>query len=393
MRNMHLVLLCTSLVIGHAAAAPSTPCGDSCSGTTGNDDVNNLLQMRNGGEVGYLKLAEKKMAHGIRNHEYRNRSMTHLHRFCDGGKEVDLCGFPHYEFDAWKYDDKAKLETYHMDSEPKLVHGHACLELWDVHAETEQECRNYEKAFAILHDQANVSSYEVPGGLPGVPSSFHMMGAVSAGTHFVLVEFVHNFYRIDKMGLTSGDVLFDVGGNIACFSVVAAKTFPDLKVVTFEANPINFLLAHHNVAANDLKDRVSVIGRAINGDGSDLPVLYMFDNPGSSYGRYGSKLTQNHDLAGDSFIVPATTMEAAVTKYSPEHGSIAVKMDCEGCEHFAVDYLSSIEGRIKSLRGEIHQIDDASRSQMETTLSFFKRLDPSFECTWCSGFFGNASVL
>eukprot|EP00747_Dinoflagellata_sp_TGD_P161863 gnl/TRDRNA2_/TRDRNA2_178845_c0_seq1.p1 gnl/TRDRNA2_/TRDRNA2_178845_c0~~gnl/TRDRNA2_/TRDRNA2_178845_c0_seq1.p1 ORF type:complete len:391 (+),score=64.21 gnl/TRDRNA2_/TRDRNA2_178845_c0_seq1:104-1276(+) len=389
---MYLVLFCASLVIGRVAyAAPSELC-DSCSETIGNDGTD-LLQMRSDVEV-LLQMSKHKVINGNRKHEYRHHEAKRLHRFCDGGKEVDLCGFPHYEFSAWAYDNKTNLETYHKDSEPQLVHGHACLEVWDLQAETEQECRNYERAFAILHDQKwpyanNISSYEVPPGLPGIPDAFWMMGTMQAGTAFVMQEFVHNFYRIDKMGLKSGDTLFDIGGNIGCFSVVAAKTFPGLKVVTFEANPVNFLLAKHNINANDLEDRVTVVGRAINGDGSDLEVHYDMANPGGSNGDY-RLIRQSSDLEGNAFIVPGTTMKAAVMKYLPGNESFAMKLDCEGCEHFAVPYLSTIEGRIKAIRGEIHKMgeEEVSRARQKKTLDFFEHSDPMFVCTWCSDFFG-----
>ena len=56
-------------------------------------------------------------------------------------------------------------------------------------------------------------------------------------------------------GFTSGDVLWDIGANIGCYSLYAANR-KDIKVCAFEPSPVNFWLLATNTAMNECGDRL-----------------------------------------------------------------------------------------------------------------------------------------
>ena len=130
--------------------------------------------------------------------------------------------------------------------------------------------------------------------------------------------------------------------------MVAAKTFPSLKVVIVEANPLNFLLAHHNVWSNNLQDRVVVKCRAVKSDSRPLDMTYDYENPGSSMGAgvdadkqcerpFVERLQQSRHI--NQFCVPSLPLEEILQAYVPPLDQFILKIDCEGCEYSAFDYL------------------------------------------------------
>eukprot|EP00747_Dinoflagellata_sp_TGD_P096272 gnl/TRDRNA2_/TRDRNA2_166785_c0_seq3.p1 gnl/TRDRNA2_/TRDRNA2_166785_c0~~gnl/TRDRNA2_/TRDRNA2_166785_c0_seq3.p1 ORF type:complete len:243 (+),score=28.30 gnl/TRDRNA2_/TRDRNA2_166785_c0_seq3:408-1136(+) len=75
-------------------------------------------------------------------------------------------------------------------------------------------------------------------------------------------------------------------------------------------------------------------------------------------------------------------------EHVPAASSFALKVDCEGCEYAMIPFLQSNAGRIKAMRGELHDdvfLERIHRMQTEihNAIDFFKGKDPSFVCTWC----------
>eukprot|EP00747_Dinoflagellata_sp_TGD_P213710 gnl/TRDRNA2_/TRDRNA2_86629_c0_seq1.p1 gnl/TRDRNA2_/TRDRNA2_86629_c0~~gnl/TRDRNA2_/TRDRNA2_86629_c0_seq1.p1 ORF type:complete len:246 (-),score=40.93 gnl/TRDRNA2_/TRDRNA2_86629_c0_seq1:58-732(-) len=207
---------------------------------------------------------------------------------------------------------------------------------------------------------------------------------------FVIDEFLNDEYHLLSLGLGSDDVLIDIGGNIGFFSVVIALAHPGLQVVALEANPLNFLLAYHNVYMNNLQDRVFVIGRPVTSNGEEFAVEYEYDNPGSS--EAGDAQSHVWDRAThkelNAFHVPGVTMQEVIDAYVRKDQQFALKVDCEGCEYEIIDYLKKYRKRIKAMRGELHErpVEKALRAQhekLQESIKFFKQMDPKFICTWC----------
>ena len=93
--------------------------------------------------------------------------------------------------------------------------------------------------------------------------------------------------------INEGDVIFDIGANIGCFSVpFAKKVGSNGKVYAFEPQKFIFNLLKENVECNELKN-LQIFNNAI-GDANTILELNDFDY--SQSGNFGGiTLTENYD--------------------------------------------------------------------------------------------------
>jgi FkbM family methyltransferase len=78
------------------------------------------------------------------------------------------------------------------------------------------------------------------------------------------------------------DMVFDCGGHIGLFSLLAASRYPGVPIVTFEPNPRNVIWLKRNIAANDAN--IELVEAAVSiADGTE-----WFDDAASHAGHLGS---------------------------------------------------------------------------------------------------------
>jgi tRNA A58 N-methylase Trm61 len=58
--------------------------------------------------------------------------------------------------------------------------------------------------------------------------------------HMVEQVFNQDEYNIRKMNFEDGDVIVDIGANVGSVSLYIAKKYPNVKIYSFEAHPINY---------------------------------------------------------------------------------------------------------------------------------------------------------
>jgi FkbM family methyltransferase len=120
--------------------------------------------------------------------------------------------------------------------------------------------------------------------------------------------------------------VLDLGGNIGLFSLLAARSNPRAKVVTFEPGPPNFRMFRMNMLANpDLGRRVELREMAMAGSAGEAVWNFDAENPGGS-----SLQLQAGALPPNPTKVKLASFADALAE-AP--GEIAlVKMDIEGAE-------------------------------------------------------------
>jgi len=326
------------------------------------------------------------------------------HRFCENGKDVELCTVRHKVWDFSVAQQQANLNTAlqaPVDSGRTM-----CLNLWSLVAQTKKDCENYEKGVALLTSEKfalNLTNYEMVGsnpialnrsrnalgnpasGIPLVPESFFIMGPWSEppvnGMHFVADEFQSNNYNIDKLKVNEGDVLLDIGANVGLFSIIAAKSHPGLQLIAFEPQVLNFLLLHHNIAELGIVDRVSAVNRAMTSDGRDILMAFNKINCGGSQAYYEEEALAIHEEG--QFIVPSMTFGQAVSTYITNGSLFDTKLDCELCEYEIKADLLANEHRFKNLRGELHPPPPGAEDAHAELLAMFKRKDELFGNICC----------
>ena len=128
-----------------------------------------------------------------------------------------------------------------------------------------------------------------------------------------------------RSALGPGDVFYDVGANIGVFTLLGASAVgPGGHVYAFEPHVGTVLDLLHNVAANGVTDRVSVLSYALHEHSGTLPFAYHSLDPASS-------LSELDATAGSTELKAAASVDdllAAGTLRPPA----AVKLDVDGGE-------------------------------------------------------------
>ena len=127
-----------------------------------------------------------------------------------------------------------------------------------------------------------------------------------------------NVYEVEKM--KNPKVILDIGANIGSFTIVAARLFPNAKVIAVEPEPSNIQLLKKNIAINNLTN-VEVVECAVS-DKAGTAELFLDAARNSAH-----SFLKDIGAGGreGSIIVPTVTLS--------HFGKIdAMKIDCEGAE-------------------------------------------------------------
>lgn len=172
-------------------------------------------------------------------------------------------------------------------------------------------------------------------------------------------------------GFTPSDVLVDIGANVGMFSVLAAG-ISGCRVVAIEPFSVNVADLEHNVAANGLQDRVTVLHAAAS-DRERMDTLYFGQTyagaANQSFGQddiseqYDDRDAQHETVRG----VPIDTLVAQGEIPFPTH----VKIDVDGLEEPVIEGMRGVlaDPRFKSLRMEIRWQDEAKSALVDSILA------------------------
>jgi FkbM family methyltransferase len=154
--------------------------------------------------------------------------------------------------------------------------------------------------------------------------------------------------------------VMDLGGNIGLFALLAARTKPNARIVSFEPGPPNFRIYRMNMLANPtLARQIELREIAVGGTAGEAVWNFHEDNPG------GSSL---HTGGGEMPSSAIKVQLGAFADYVAEApGEIAlVKMDIEGAEW---DILAKTPdaawSKIQAIALELHDDPSGQRAQSD----------------------------
>ncbi len=128
-----------------------------------------------------------------------------------------------------------------------------------------------------------------------------------------------NVYEVEKMN--NPKVILDIGANIGAFTIVAARLFPDAKVIAVEPEPSNSKLLRKNIALNKLTN-VEVIECAVSNKVGEAELF--IDTKRDSAHSFFKEIGAGGRNA-KSIVVPTVPLS--------HFGKVdAMKIDCEGAE-------------------------------------------------------------
>jgi FkbM family methyltransferase len=176
-------------------------------------------------------------------------------------------------------------------------------------------------------------------------------------------------YRLRETDIDNG-VILDIGAHIGTFSMYASKFGKDVKIFSFEPEPLSFGLLSSNISANKLSDRVSVFNLAV----SDK------DGPGELFVDRNS--TGEHSIIGTDgkrISVELVSLDK-VFKNNNIKGCRLMKMDVEGAEYkILYNTKPDILRRIDNIYMEYHNLKDIPENNGTSLKRFLESVGFSVE--------------
>jgi FkbM family methyltransferase len=161
-----------------------------------------------------------------------------------------------------------------------------------------------------------------------------------------------------------GDTVIDVGANVGCFTVLAARMVGAAgRVIAFEPEPESFRQLVANVEHNRLSNvtmRAVAIGLS-NGTA-------LLRTSGTALYSSTFESVDGRRNAGRSSAVQVRTLETMMREMAVERCHY-LKMDCEGSEYEIVDSLSvNVASRIDQITLETHEVPGRSVHELSRRL-------------------------
>jgi FkbM family methyltransferase len=144
------------------------------------------------------------------------------------------------------------------------------------------------------------------------------------------------------------DTIIDIGGNIGCFSLVAARAARRGRVLVFEPDRDNFELLTRNVSLNNLTNVIAAREAVADEPG----VLRLFKG---QEGQLHTTVASRVGNGGEYEEVPTVTLRQVMDRHQVSR--CFLKMNCEGAE-YGILYSTPPEylKRIDRIALEYHQI-------------------------------------
>lgn len=159
-----------------------------------------------------------------------------------------------------------------------------------------------------------------------------------------------------------GGTVIDVGANVGCFTLLAARAVGSTgRVFAVEPNANTFRQLQHNISINGLRN-VTAVRAAIGGSVGPVELH------NSSVSLFCSTYTSVNGIpiSGEIERVQMTTLPRFMEEHEIEHCDY-LKLDCEGSEY---DILSDVTAdMVSEISVEFHRVDGASPAHTTQRLS------------------------
>ena len=102
--------------------------------------------------------------------------------------------------------------------------------------------------------------------------------------------------------LDKNKILFDIGANVGCYSLIAAKHFNIKSIHAFEPFPINYSKCIQNVIKNNLSKQISVYNFAIDNVSKIQTLFHTNEYDSLDSGSSGHQIGEPVDEEGNIFV-------------------------------------------------------------------------------------------
>ncbi len=183
-------------------------------------------------------------------------------------------------------------------------------------------------------------------------TSLNIVDVESSETMKHMIEQVYNQdeYNIRKMDFEDGDVVIDIGANVGAVSLYIAKKYPNVKIFSFEAHPINYKNLIRNINYNNITN-IMAYNLAVSHTDNNLVNITLSSNNTGSSSIFKSSEKDNKFL---NFDVETISLDTIILKNDIKKIKF-LKIDCEGSEFDILEnykQMNSVE--IVNMSVEIH---------------------------------------
>lgn len=183
--------------------------------------------------------------------------------------------------------------------------------------------------------------------------------------------FRESFLQRDYLGpgqsISPGDTVVDIGANMGCFTIFAARAVgPSGRVIAVEPASETFAQLGRNIQLTKLSN-VTLVQAAVAGEPGEV-TLTTSEN--SLFTSMFDKI-DGRENSGRSEQVEAITLEQIMNRNKLDHVDF-LKLDCEGAEHGIVDTISGTTFRLfRQIAMEIHDVDGSSNDVLVDRVTQF----------------------
>lgn len=170
-------------------------------------------------------------------------------------------------------------------------------------------------------------------------------------------------YSKHGFDIHESDIVFDLGGHIGTFTILAGKKATKGKVFTFEPMKDNYNVLLSNVELNSLSNVVAENIAVSNENGSRVFYLSAPDAGKIGYGTGGHSFFPSKTRE-QKIEVETATLESLMKKHNVDHIDY-LKIDTEGAE-FDILFSASEETlqKIDKIVMELHPFENNSKEKM-----------------------------
>jgi len=171
-----------------------------------------------------------------------------------------------------------------------------------------------------------------------------------------------------------GDVFWDIGACIGCYSLYAALK-PKIKVLAFEPASINYYILNRNVEINKLDDKILSFCIAFN-DKVILDYFYLFSSEsGTSHHNFGEPVGYKGDKFRPKFRqgMISYSIDSFIEQFNPDFPT-HIKIDVDGLEDNILDgATNTLED--KRLKSVLVELDTNQKERYKHILKIFENAD------------------
>jgi len=167
--------------------------------------------------------------------------------------------------------------------------------------------------------------------------------------------------------LAEGDTVIDVGDNIGCFTLFAARLVgPTGRVIALEPDGETFFQLQRNININPFEN-IQILRLAVAGQSG---TVRLHRHPNALYSSL-YRSVDGRSTAGPVEEVQSVTMAQLFAEREVERCHF-LKLDCEGAEHAIVRGLTAdLAARIDRIGIELHQLEGCDSRELVGRLEKF----------------------